>query len=463
VPQKPAISRVNQPQHTFFEVNVQVVEPQDLATLEVPGKEVTVPANTPPPNGQLSGFPNGWLTFANRPLISPAELFMVSKYRPHELTQLFALGPNNPRSGEPSEKYKYLADWFDPQQNLYRFFDFVSASSPIQWCPVGGRVLGRININTVWDREIFYALTDPQASNFFYDPSLATIDKIFDKMIAGRSPWVAPSAGDRPFQGMGSGPTIDDTFLRPDPFDNRAVAPQDKRRVFEPEFVNPLMAMNRSHPYIRQELMRKIFNNVTTRSNVFAVWLTVGFFEVRNDAVQPPVLGGEIGRAEGRHRRHRMFAVIDRSSVTMASRVVQTAAGPPPTGVITPGLGYAGPQPVIVPTHQAIFPNSAPQWVEIPRTGMNNFEGRNWTIRPGDWLLVDPGPNQEVVYVASSNWWNSIYATFLKPHPPRCALIKVHDSTGITAGLPGNPGPQLRFDVRNPAYQGVIRHFSIIE
>ena len=104
---------------------------------------------------------------------------------------------------------------------------------------------------------------------------------------------------------------MDDTVLRTDPTN-----PQ--KRLFEPD-PGDLRPEARDHPYLKYELMNKILTNVTNRSNVFAVWVTVGFFEVLSDSngSGPQLLGQEIGRGENRHIRHRMFAIVDRTNLTI--------------------------------------------------------------------------------------------------------------------------------------------------
>lgn len=56
------------------------------------------------------------------------------------------------------------------------------------------------------------------------------------------------------------------------------------------------------HAFFRYQTMNRLTNNVTTRSNVFAVWVTIGYFDANNPTVEVvPV------------RRHRAFYIFDRS------------------------------------------------------------------------------------------------------------------------------------------------------
>ena len=91
----------------------------------------------------------------------------------------------------------------------------------------------------------------------------------------------------------------------------------------------PLFAMNFSgagneyrdtdrNPALRYQLLNKLGNVLTTRSNVYAIWITVGYFEVTRTTVSEVypdgwMLGRELGAETGDIRRHRAFYVIDRS------------------------------------------------------------------------------------------------------------------------------------------------------
>lgn len=60
--------------------------------------------------------------------------------------------------------------------------------------------------------------------------------------------------------------------------------------------------------YFQTQLMQRLSNLTTTRSNVFAVWVTVGFFESNGTTI-----GKEYGLDNGSRQRYRAFYIIDRT------------------------------------------------------------------------------------------------------------------------------------------------------
>lgn len=117
---------------------------------------------------------------------------------------------------------------------------------------------------------------------------------------------------------------VEATLLR-----SKADSLQDKT-LWEPpaSFVNDPLR----NPYFRYQGLQRLGNLTTTRSNVYAVWLTVGYFEVEPrpdrthadgtpwlpqeyDAVYPDgyAIGQELGSETGDIVRHRAFYLFDRS------------------------------------------------------------------------------------------------------------------------------------------------------
>jgi hypothetical protein len=114
-------------------------------------------------------------------------------------------------------------------------------------------------------------------------------------------------------------PEINVTMLRPHPTDTN-------RPLFSPlaDPARPYVDPNQ-HAYFRYQDLMRLSNSLTTRSNVYAVWITVGYFEVApapqtgaggvNYAIYPDgwQLGAELGSDTGDIQRHRAFYIFDRS------------------------------------------------------------------------------------------------------------------------------------------------------
>ena len=87
----------------------------------------------------------------------------------------------------------------------------------------------------------------------------------------------------------------------------------------------------KQHPYFRTEMLQKAMNLTTVRTHQYAVWITVGFFEVTRqgdllmagaNAGTPAatlafdILGPEIGASTGQTTRYRGFFLVDRLQLT---------------------------------------------------------------------------------------------------------------------------------------------------
>jgi hypothetical protein len=82
----------------------------------------------------------------------------------------------------------------------------------------------------------------------------------------------------------------------------------------------------RQHPYYRSEWMQRVMNLTTERTHQFAVWITVGLFEVTqpgnpqlvmsNPAGAYDLLGLELGVLGGGSTRYRGFFLLDRTRAT---------------------------------------------------------------------------------------------------------------------------------------------------
>jgi hypothetical protein len=396
-----------------------------------------------------------WPVFVDRTPISAGEVLQVSGFYPHQYTHQFM---------QTGASFAQRTPWFDQTTRLYRAFEFLTVKDRSSGTSPGGRIPGQINLNTIWDIEVFRALCDAQPGNQF---TASDVDAMFYAMIASRSPGQAASSpvtqitgADRPFLGFGTGmlpykdlqakfsngtdrpagtatavapaisPStismgIEDTFFRSSTGSGNATDP----RLFEPTgftATNPP-----TNPYIRHELMTKIMGSVTNRSNVFAVWITVGFFRVLDDSVRPVKLDGEINLAQNKNIRHRFFFVVDRSKMTIAPSIGTVAAAIPQTQLQTPITITAA-------------------------TSGTTSSGIPWTIQAGTVLVIDPNmPTEETVVVSAvtaTATTTTFTAQFQNPH-----------AAGFSYTIPGNPGPQPGFNASDPNNAGVIQAFTILQ
>ncbi|RCS54556.1 hypothetical protein DTL42_05305 [Bremerella cremea] len=201
---------------------------------------------------------------------------------------------------------------------------------------------GKINLNTIPAQKVYEAIFDPtfwQNGPLLNFPDWNTFKlnrQGYDTANSGQF----PSRFSNPFRSAASAEMVpnlpgnadllkvapvDATILRSrDPLQQiSGIAGDEQKPLFDAR-VNTSLGSQVNHyrtddnPMLRYQAYQRLGNIAGTQSNVFAVWITVGYFEVEPTAVdaQHPdgwQLGQELGIDTGEIERHRAFYIIDRS------------------------------------------------------------------------------------------------------------------------------------------------------
>jgi hypothetical protein len=263
------------------------------------------------------GYP--WLTWYNRPFASAMELMLVPKSSPGRLLKEFSVRQTaDPYTLEP---FGHLVNFYDDGLGVYRLFDFVdvpsrfvgtekwynptqfASSAPVAhlWPPYNKlsrfRQPGHVNVNTIVD-------PDPAG------PDDAAIWRAISRLDAttAQEMWkeIRDSRGNKfgqPFRGFTSASDIEDTLLRPGTSEPKLIYSKDGVQFQDPE----------KDAVFEFDGIQQVYNSLTTKSNCFAIWITVGNFEVYEDAAGVWRLGQELRADTGEVERHRAFYIVDRS------------------------------------------------------------------------------------------------------------------------------------------------------
>jgi hypothetical protein len=212
------------------------------------------------------------------------------------------LGDANSKKDNFAEGFPHLLNFFfqsSSEPQLDRVFDYLHvpskyAGTQISLAPgslsgVPGfappfnvistyREPGRVNLNTIEDSEVWKAVMHGE-----------------------------PSAADPKSHQGPAHSSLQDTYHGPG-----EVSGVDGESVAMPLLSSSLgfEGTDTNSPFLRYQPINRMGNLTTTRSNVYAVWMTLGFFETTKEGRldSPPVEAGGTGL-----ERHRAFYMIDRS------------------------------------------------------------------------------------------------------------------------------------------------------
>jgi hypothetical protein len=351
------------------------------------------PFGIPNPTPNYIGDPQSpfpWLNWNNRPYVSPLELMLVPWLSSSRLLNYnggYNIVPGGNPYTTPGAPFPHLANMFlsgsaaAPNEELHQILEYLGMPSPFvgtetwinpmlasgtasltsPFLPPFNRISnyrepGRINLNTIYSQEVFNGLmagcpnAQPAWTDFVKSRSGGTSTNILDMPDS-----IFPTEFAQPFRsftGANLMPTgvsalkfnneIDATLLR-EKSSVSIVTSSTPHQITRTGLGVPLFnytsanACNNTdrNPYFHYQGLERLGNLVTTRSNVYAVWITVGYFEVepaaqmiarlypnwtsqqvQNQLANYPdgyTLGRELGIDTGEIKRHRAFFIFDRT------------------------------------------------------------------------------------------------------------------------------------------------------
>jgi hypothetical protein len=177
------------------------------------------------------------------------------------------------------------------------------------------RYPGKINLNTIPNQQVYNALMKDYAGQLNFGNF-------------NNARWKQAGAAQffRPFRNSQEGNLVP-RLARPGfPADSLLEENVDcglyrRARVSDPvsmfDFRDTTVSRNTErNAYFKNEMRQRLGNLVTTRSSVFAIWVTVGYFEVDPaTGILKNIAGGglELGSDTGEVQRNRAFYIVDRS------------------------------------------------------------------------------------------------------------------------------------------------------
>ena len=402
------------------------------------------------PNSNITN-PVPWLTHLDRQLINPMELIHVATVKPHELTQtanrwMDQIGQNfdaNPPQVPARNISPYASNWpwFDENTRLHRFLELAGVAPLQSGESVNGRVLGKVNVNTMPDNVVFQAVADAAPANNF---NSADVNNAYTNVMSLRPISSLGQTNNADFSGPKSKTGVNKSLLGYSAFDS-----SNPGNVEQPS-INPLDVQvfsgtgNSPAIYARKEILTKIANSVTTRSNVFGIWLTTGYFEV-DATTTPPRLLAEIGKSEGANIRHRMFAIVDRTNMVSFSTSLSDL------GLQDTSTGMAVNLPTTNVPNVGVCPNISAGMTVVNwnRSGQSQT-GRPWKFTQGMLLTFDPNTTNEETVELQDVGGGVLGAKFQKNHAGNSIIINR-----------GNPGPWAGYDRTKD--KDVVIYSEIIE